>query len=143
MDEAQLKGLGEDYISKLQKTPEGKYRVTLDYPDYVPFMLNSESDQARKELEFKYNRRGGQENVQLLEKTLALRQQIAQLLGYKNHAQMKLENRMAKNPDTVFAFLKDLEKRLKPMAKKEDKSLIAYKNEKKGTKSRTLFLTEG
>ncbi len=139
VDEAQLQGLGTDYISKLQKTPQGKYRVTLDYPDYVPFMLNSESDEARKELEFKYNRRGGEENVELLEKTLTLRRQIAQLLGYKNHAQLKLENRMAKNPETVEKFLKDLQKRLQPMAKQEDKNLIAYKNEKKGTKSRTLY----
>lgn len=135
----QLKGLGEDYIAKLEKTPEGKYRVTLDYPDYVPFMLNSESDEARKELEFKYNRRGGQENVELLEKTLALRRQIARLLGYENHARLKLENRMAKNPDAVFKFLKDLQKRLKPMSKTEDRLLIAYKNERKGGKSRTLY----
>ncbi len=139
VDEAQLQGLGADYISKLQKTPQGKYRVTLDYPDYVPFMLNAESDAARKELEFKYNRRGGEENVELLEKTLTLRRQIAQLLGYKNHAQLKLENRMAKNPETVEKFLKDLQKRLQPMAKQEDKNLIAYKNEKKGSKSRTLY----
>ncbi|MBR3631886.1 MAG: Zn-dependent oligopeptidase [Elusimicrobiaceae bacterium] len=137
--EEELQGLGEDYKAKLQKTEEGKYRVTLDYPDYVPFMLNSDSDEARKTLEFKYNRRGGEENVQLLEKTLTLRRQIAQLLGYKNHAQLKLENRMAKNPDRVFDFLQDLEKRLKPMSKKEDKNLIAYKNEKKGSKSRTLY----
>lgn len=137
--EDQLKGLGEDYISKLQKTPEGKYRVTLDYPDYVPFMLNSESDGARKELEFKYNRRGGEENVALLEKTLTLRREIARLLGYKNFAQLKLENRMAKNPDNVFSFLRDLEKRLKPMAKTEDQTLIAYKNGKRGAKSRTLY----
>lgn len=135
----QLQGLGEDYIAKLQKTEDGKYRVTLDYPDYVPFMLNSTSTQARKELEYKYNRRGGEENVELLEKTLALRQQIAQLLGYKNHAQLKLENRMAKNPDNVFDFLKDLEKRLKPMAEAEDKNLISYKNQKQGSKSRTLY----
>ena len=115
--EEQLAGLGEDYKNKLEKTPEGKYRVTLDYPDYVPFMLNPESDEARKELEYKYNRRGGAENVELLEKTLTLRRQIAQLLGYKNHAQLKLENRMAKNPETVEKFLKDSQKRHKPMSK--------------------------
>ncbi len=137
--EDQLKGLGADYISKLEKTPEGKYRVTLDYPDYVPFMLNSESDEARKILEYKYNRRAGEQNVELLEKTLTLRREIAHLLGYKNHAQLKLENRMAKNPETVEKFLKDLRKRLKPMSKAEDKNLIAYKNQKKGRKSRTLY----
>lgn len=135
----QLKGLGEDYIQKLEKTPEGKYKITLDYPDYVPFMLNADDESARKALEFKYNRRGGEENVKLLEKTIQLRQQIAHLLGYKNHAYLKLENRMAKDPDTVFTFLTDLQKRLKPMSLQEDAVLIAYKNEHTGKKSRTLY----
>ena len=138
----QLKGLGNDYIEKLEKTDDGKYLVTLDYPDYVPFMLNADDEDARKALEFKYNRRGGQENVELLEKTLTLRRQIARLLGYENHAQLKLEDRMAKNPETVMKFLKNLQKKLKPLAQKEDKEMIAYKNGKTGKKSRTLYSWE-
>lgn len=138
----QLQGLGEDYIQKLSKTDDGKYLVTLDYPDYVPFMQNADDEQARKELEFKFNRRGGQENVELLEKTLTLRREIARLLGYKNHAELRLENRMAKNPKTVMAFLKDLQKKLKPLGKKEDKEMIAYKNSKTGKNSRTLYSWE-
>ncbi len=138
----QLKGLGEDYIQKLAKTEDGKYLVTLDYPDYVPFMQNADDEQARKELEFKFNRRGGQENVELLEKTLTLRREIAHLLGYKNHAELRLEDRMAKNPKTVMVFLKDLQKKLKPLGKKEDKEMIAYKNSKTGKNSRTLYSWE-
>lgn len=138
----QLQGLGEDYIQKLSKTDDGKYLVTLDYPDYVPFMQNADDEQARKELEFKFNRRGGQENVELLEKTLTLRREIARLLGYKNHAELRLEDRMAKNPKTVMAFLKDLQKKLKPLGKKEDKEMIAYKNSKTGKNSRTLYSWE-
>ena len=138
----QLQGLGEDYIQKLSKTNDGKYLVTLDYPDYVPFMQNADDEQARKELEFKFNRRGGQENVELLEKTLTLRREIARLLGYKNHAELRLEDRMAKNPKTVMAFLKDLQKKLKPLGKKEDKEMIAYKNSKTGKNSRTLYSWE-
>lgn len=138
----QLQGLGEDYIQKLSKTDDGKYLVTLDYPDYVPFMQNADDEQARKELEFKFNRRGGQENVELLEKTLTLRREIALLLGYKNHAELRLEDRMAKNPKTVMAFLKDLQKKLKPLGKKEDKEMIAYKNSKTGKNSRTLYSWE-
>lgn len=138
----QLKGLGEDYIQKLAKTEDGKYLVTLDYPDYVPFMQNADDEQARKELEFKFNRRGGQENVELLEKTLTLRREIAHLLGYKNHAELRLEDRMAKNPKTVMTFLKDLQKKLKPLGKKEDEEMIAYKNSKTGKNSRTLYSWE-
>lgn len=135
----QLQGLGEDYIGKLEKTADGKYLVTLDYPDYVPFMLNADDEQARKELEYKYNRRGGQENVELLEKTVTLRREVAHLLGYPTHADLKLEKRMAKNPQNVMKFLKDLQKKLKPFGKEEDKQMVAYKNEKTGKKSRTIY----
>ena len=135
----QLAGLPEDYIGKLARSEDGKYIVTLDYPDYVPFMQNADDETARRELEYKYNRRGGQENVTLLEDTLTLRRESAHLLGYKNYAQVKLENRMAKNPQNVMRFLKDLQKKLKPLGKKEDKEMIAYKNGKTGKKSRTIY----
>jgi len=135
----QLKGMGEDYIGKLAKTDDGNYLVTLDYPDYVPFMLNADDEKARKELEYKYNRRGGAENVELLEKTVTLRREIAHLLGYPTHADLKLEKRMAKNPKNVMKFLKDLQKKLKPLGKQEDKQMIAYKNGKTGKKSRTMY----
>lgn len=135
----QLKGLGEDYIQKLQKTPDGQYIVTLDYPDVVPFMKSAEDEQARKDLEYKYNRRGGEQNVELLEKSLTLRRDAAHLLGYKTYADLQLEDRMAKNPKNVMVFLKDLQKKLTPMGKKETQLLVSYKNEKTGQKSREIF----
>ncbi len=135
----QLAGLGEDYIGKLEKTEDGNYLVTLDYPDVIPFMQNADDEEARKALEYKYNRRGGEKNVELLEKTITLRREIAHLLGYKTHADLKLEDRMAKNPQNVMKFLKNLQKKLKPLGKAEDKQLVAYKNEKSGKKSRTVY----
>lgn len=135
----QLKGLGEDYIQKLEKTPEGKYVITLDYPDVTPFMRSAEDEDARKALEFKYNRRGGAQNVTLLEKSLTLRRQAAHLLGYKTYADLQLEDRMAKNPKAVMEFLKDLQKKLAPLGKQERAQMVAYKNEKTGQKVRELF----
>ena len=131
----QLDGMGEDYINKLNKTPEGKYIVTLDYPDYVPFMLNAKDEDARKALEFKYSRRGGKENIKLFEDTLTLRYQTAKLLGYKNHAENRLDTRMAKTPENVEKFLKDLEKKLRKLAKEEEKELLKFKEEKTGVKA--------
>ncbi len=135
----QLKGLGEDYIQKLQKTDDGKYIVTLDYPDVIPFMKSAEDENARKELNYKYNRRGGEKNVELLEKSLTLRRNAAHLLGYKTYADVQLENRMAKTPKNVMTFLKDLQKKLTPLGKAETKQMVAYKNEKTGQKSREIF----
>lgn len=135
---AQLKGTPQDYINKLSKTTDGKYIITLNYPDYVPFMQNADDEDARKQLEYKFSRRGGEQNIKLLEDNLYLRAQAAKLLGYKSHAANRLETRMAKNPKTVIAFLKDLQKKLKPLAAKENKQLFKLKKEKTGIKSNSF-----
>lgn len=135
--EEEMEGLPDDFKNKLEKI-DGKYRVTLDYPDYGPFMLNAVKDEPRKILEYKYSRRGGKENVKIFEDTLMLRYKSARLLGYKNHAENRLDIRMAKNVKTVNNFLKDLEKKLKPLAKKEQKEFLKLKEEKTGIKSKVL-----
>lgn len=139
----ELSGLGEDYISRLEKDENGKYLITLNYPDYVPFMLNADDDNARKLLEEKYSRRGGTQNIALLEDNLFLRYQTAKLLGYPTHAHNRLDTRMAKNPKNVMNFLQDLEKKLKPLAKKEQKELLKYKTEKTGQKTKKLETWQG
>lgn len=136
--EEELKGLGQDYISRLEKDENGKYIITLNYPDYVPFMLNADDDNARKQLEEKYSRRGGEQNISLLEDNLFLRYQAAKLLDYPTHAHNRLDTRMAKNPKNVMNFLGDLEKKLKPLAKKEQKELLKYKTEKTGQKAKKI-----
>ena len=139
----ELSGLGEDYINRLEKDENGKYIITLNYPDYVPFMLNADDDNARKLLEEKYSRRGGTQNISLLEDNLFLRYQTAKLLGYPTHAHNRLDTRMAKNPKNVMNFLQDLEKKLKPLAKKEQKELLKYKTEKTGQKTKKLETWQG
>jgi len=132
-----LDGLPQEYIDRLERV-DGKYKITLNYPDYVPFMQNSVSDSARKDLEFKYLRRGGEENVKLLEDTLKLRAAVAKLMGYKNYADYKLEYQMAKNPANVEVFLHDLEKQLKPYGKEETKKLLALRENTTGDKDKIL-----
>ncbi|MGB2578356.1 thimet oligopeptidase [Elusimicrobium simillimum] len=134
----ELDGLPQEFVDRLERV-DGKYKITLNYPDYVPFMLNSKSDEARKQLEFKYGNRGGEENVAILEDTLKLRREVAVLLGYKDYADLKLEYRMAKNAKNVDDFLNDLYKKLKPYGKKEKQELLALKAEKTGEKSKELY----
>jgi thimet oligopeptidase len=134
----ELDGLPQDYIDKLKKTKDGKYIITLDYPDYNPFMLNASDDKARQELEFKFSRRGGQVNIGILEDSLKLRQNSAKLLGYKNYAASRLDTKMAKKPQNVIYFLTNLEKKLKPLAKKELAALKKFREEEIG-KNRKPF----
>ncbi|MDX6769506.1 MAG: M3 family metallopeptidase [Elusimicrobiota bacterium] len=123
---AELLGAPDDFIERLEKV-DGKYKVTLDYPDYFPFMENVQVGASRKVLEGKYNNRAARENLPILKEVLALRQKAAKLMGYPTHAAFVLEDRMAKDTKTVRAFYERLVKRLKPMAQDELKTLVALK----------------
>ena len=134
----QLKGMGETYVNRLEKTKDGKYIVTLKYPDYNPFMANAQDDGARKALQTKFARRGGKENVKLLEDTLVLRRKQAALLGYKQYPDFVLPVRMAKTQDNLRAFLKDLQKQVTPLAQAEMAQYLELKNKTLGTSGKKI-----
>lgn len=128
----ELDGLGETYINRLERTKDGKYIVTLKYPDYNPFMSSAKSEKARKALQEKFARRGGKENVKLLEDTVELRRKQAALLGFKRYPDYVLPVRMAKNYETLEAFLKNLQKEVTPLAQDEMNAYLKLKEETTG-----------
>ena len=54
----ELDGLDSNYINGLEKTAQGKYKVTMAYPHYFPFMNNSKDADARRRLQLKFFVRG-------------------------------------------------------------------------------------
>ena len=94
---AQLEGMEDTYINRLERTEDGNYVVTLKYPDYNPFMANAKDEEARKALQTKFAKRGGKENVKLLEDVLQLRTRQARLLGNEKYPDYVLPARMAQN----------------------------------------------
>lgn len=138
----ELAGMEETYINRLARTPSGKYIVTLKYPDYNPFMANAENESARKALQTKFARRGGKENVKLLEDTLALRAKQSRLLGYEKYPDYVLPVRMAGNYETLESFLNDLQKQIRPLADAETAQYLALKKEMTGVESQELAAWE-
>lgn len=128
----ELDGVGETYINRLERTKDGKYIVTLKYPDYNPFMSSAKSEKARKALQEKFARRGGKENVKLLEDTVELCRKQAALLGFKRYPDYVLPVRMAKNYETLEAFLKNLQKEVTPLAQDEMKAYLKLQEETTG-----------
>lgn len=124
----ELDGLPQSYISRLKEDSKThKYKVSLDYPEYFPFMKLAHSEKKRDELFFKSARKGGKKNITILQKVLQLRSEQAKLLGYKNYAEYKTENKMVKNGKTVERFQEGLVKKVAQGSREELQELKKYK----------------
>ena len=99
------------------------YVITLQYPSYIPAMTYADNRNLRQELALANGKKafdGGEfDNQNLIKEIINLRQQKAELLGYKNFAEYVLEERMAESPKKVFDFLNQLLTAATPYAEKE------------------------
>ena len=132
-DEADLAGLPE-YVKTMgaetakEKGLEG-WAYTLDYPSYGPFLKYSTNRELRKQIWTAYNTRaiGGEfDNTEIVKKIVDLRIKIANILGYETYADYALEERMAKNKETVDGFIMELLKPSMEFAKKDVADVLAY-----------------
>ncbi len=119
-----LAGLPSSYVAKL-KTEGGRSFVTLDYPDYFPFMSQSRSAEARRRLEFLFDNRAWEKNLPILEEALRLRRREAGLLGFGSYADYALQIAMARKPSRVLDFLNRLTRKLRGRGREEIKALLA------------------
>lgn len=125
-DVAQLSGLPQAILDAAKEeakkdTFEG-YVFTLKAPSYVPFMKYADNRELRKTIYLAYNSRstsGESNNIEVLRKIAETRLKIANLLGYKCHADKILRHRMAENKENVYKLLEELLAAYKPTALKE------------------------
>ena len=110
VERGELDGLPQTFIDGLERVGD-RYRVSLDYPEFRPFMAEACSSPRRHELMEKNQRKGGRENVARLERALEIRREVASLLGYPSWAAYVLETRMVETPEAVASFLDDLRER--------------------------------
>ncbi|KAH6981545.1 metallopeptidase MepB [Ilyonectria sp. MPI-CAGE-AT-0026] len=97
---------------------QGKLRVTFRPPDFYPVIRHANSEQTRRHL-FIGNENQCKKNVPVFREAVILRDEAARLLGYSNHAAFRIEDKMAKTPETVDEFLKDLHIRLEEGGRQE------------------------
>lgn len=117
----------EQYAEEAKERNLEGWVVTLQYPSYIPFMTYAENRELRKEIALANGKKsfdGGEfDNQNLIKELLNLKQQKAELLGFKNYADYVLEERMAKSPTKVIDFLNELLTKAKPYAEKEIEEL--------------------
>lgn len=104
-----LDGLPEDYISRLSPgQAEGTFRVSLDYPEYYPFMDQSRRADLRRTMQFKMFNQAREQNLPILEEAVRLRHEIAHLFGLPSWAHYGMEEKMARQPSAVERFYSGL-----------------------------------
>lgn len=134
----ELAGLPESALAaaKAQATAKGLegWLVTLDMPSYIPVMMYCDNRDLRYEMYHAYTTRASDQgpnahkwdNTENIKQILALRHELAQLLGFDSYAHISLATKMADRPEQVLAFLNDLAEKAKPQGEEELIQLKRY-----------------
>lgn len=143
-DESRLAGLPESALATLRANAEAKgvagYRISLDFPSFFPVVTYADDRELRREVYTAFVTRasdqgphaGQYDNAPLMEEILALRHELAELLGFATYADYSLETKMAESPAEAQAFLEDLARRAVPQAREEFAELEAFARERLG-----------
>lgn len=122
-DFVQLAGMDESWLANRLVDETNKYKVKLQYPDYIPIMEYCTNRETRKFMSEAMGSRCMETNLDILLDTIQLRKEKAELFGFASHTDFKLQNMMAKNSLTVTAFLSRLVDMIKPLVKTDKEKL--------------------
>lgn len=103
--------------------------ITLQAPSMVPFMTYSSNRELKEQLWRRYNSRcygDEQDNREIVKRIVALRLEVARLLGYETYAAYVLEERMAGTQQRVQQFLDELLERAIEPAHNEVKEVADF-----------------
>ncbi|KVX09039.1 oligopeptidase A [Burkholderia ubonensis] len=141
-DEAELAGLPGDAIEAAreaaQKDGKDGWKFTLHFPSYFPVLQYADNRVLRETLYRAYATRASElgpqygggnaewDNTAIVADELKLRREEAQMLGYRNFAEVSLAPKMAESPQQVVAFLEDLATRARPHADQDWDELRAF-----------------
>jgi oligopeptidase A len=112
----------------------GPWLITLDFPCYGPLLSYAKSRELREKVYRAFiGRAGGHDstekdtdNSSVMAQILALRHEKAQLLGFDNHAEISLSQKMAPSVAAVYELLEQLKDRSKAAAERELEELRAF-----------------
>lgn len=141
-DKADLVGLPEDTVAAAADTAQQKnlqgWAFTLHFPSYYPVMQYSENRALRRLMYEAYVTRASElapqygngkpdwDNTKNMLEQLRLRDEEAQMLGFKNYAALSLAPKMANSVEEVDSFLTNFAQKAKPFALKDWQELSEF-----------------
>jgi oligopeptidase A len=125
----ELTGVPEDVVQAARAAAQGEgkdgHKLTLKMPSYLPVMQFAHSSPLRERLYRAHVTRASDQgdpkfdNTALIREILALRQEEARLLGFRNFGEMSLVPKMADSPQQVIAFLRELAAKARPYGERD------------------------
>ena len=138
-DEAKLAGLPPSAVEMAREDAKRKdkdgWRFTLQAPSYIAVMTYLDDAAIREQVYRAFNTRGAAEpydNRALIGHIVELRKQKAELLGYKDFADLVLEDRMAKQGSQAHEFVDTLKRKTEAAFAQENGELLAFRREIEG-----------
>ena len=133
-DENDLRGLPASVVELAAQTAQSKNKkgwlFNLQYPSYFPFLKYADNRSLREQIfrasSSRANHDNENDNKAIIKRLVELRLEKANLLGFKTHAEYKLQERMAETPEKVISFLDELHQQSKPFAVKEFAEVQEY-----------------
>lgn len=135
-DLTELAGIPDDVLQAAKSAAEADkktgYKFTLHFPSYLPALQYADKRDLRETLYRAYATRASEfgkpefDNTAIIHQLLKLRQEAAQLLDFKNFAELSLATKMADTPQQVIDFLNNLAKKAKPFAEQDMRELTDY-----------------
>lgn len=136
VDETRLAGVPDDVRQAAREAAtaagESGCLLTLQIPCYLPVMQFAHDAALREELFRAYNTRASElgaaefDNTATIAELLALRAEEAALLGQPSYAHLALLPKMARTPDEVLLFLRELAARARPSAEAEQAEMREF-----------------
>ncbi len=141
-DVAELAGLPAEVVAAAraaaQKDGKDGYKLTLQMPCYLPVQTYADNRTLREQL-YRANAVRASEfgdaaldNSANIDRILALRAELAALLGFASYADYSVATKMADTPEQVLAFLRDLATRANPHAQRDRAELEAFARDELG-----------
>ncbi len=132
-DQTRLGGLPEGALRAARAAAaakgQGGYRFTLQAPSYLPVMMYAEDRELRRELHnafFSVGMAEPHDNRRLVREILRTRRELANLLGYRDYADLQAEDRMVESGERAWRFITELTDKTRPYFAREVEQLEAY-----------------
>jgi oligopeptidase A len=137
LDPIELAGLPESALEMSSQTARQREKkgwlLTLEFPSYHAVITYADDRSLREEIYRAYTTRASNkgnnsewDNSSIMEEILALRHEVARLLGFSNYAERSLATKMAETPDQVMDFLTNLADKSRPQAQEEMQELYRF-----------------